>query len=186
MSSERPGFICQCAEHGNTGFHRDEHETLVLIEDKLYELVASERTLDDLKDLSADVVPHVRHLNCIPNRTKAEQKAQKESSAHRVLEDARKVVKEKQAKEYEIQKEKAKVAAVGQPVVEKKPRESKCRKVVEELHKRAMTVKDMMMFEIAKSTAETFKYDLKRAGYKLEEGKIDGEVTLKILEDPVK
>ena len=44
----------------------------------------------------------------------------------------------------------------------------------------------MMMFEIAKSTAETFKYDLKRAGYELLEGEVDGEKTLKILGDPVK
>ena len=182
MSLEKLTFVCQCSEHGSIDLHRDERETLVKIGDILYELVPSTRTFAEILELPEKEVPHVRHLNPIPLRTRAEQKAYSEKSAHRTLEAAREIVKEKATKEYEVQK--AKVA--GEPKKKRKPRESKCRLVVEELHKRAMTIKDMMMFEIAKSTAETFKYDLKRAGYELLEGEVDGEKTLKILGDPVK
>ena len=172
---------CQCSEHGSVGFHNDERETLVLIEGKLYALTPTPITLEELSAMSAKEVPHVRHLNRIPIRTKKEQAVQRSISAHRVLEDAKKVVKEKLAEEYKVLKAKV---AVDQPVLVKAPRVSKCRLVTEELHKRAMTVDDMMTFGIAKSTAETFKYDLRRAKYIIEEGIADGKATLKILEDP--
>ena len=131
MEGENSVIVCKCSETGSINFHPDERETVVVVNGKIYELVASERTLDDLRELPADEAPHVRHLNCIPTRTRAEQKVHKEKSAHKVLEVAREVVKEKQTKEYEIQKEKAKVAAVGQPILVKTPRKSKCREIVE-------------------------------------------------------
>ena len=181
MSEERSVIVCRCAEYGSTLFHNDDHETLVLVGDKLYALVPTDTTLDELRGMSANEVPHVRHLNCIPTRTKAEQKAWKESSSHKTLEESRQVVKEKLAKEYEIQKVKA---AAQQPILVTAPRVSKCRLVTEALHAKALTVDEMMAFGIAKSTAETFKYDLRRSGHKLEEGTRDGKVTLKILADP--
>ena len=179
-------IVCQCAEHGSINFHEDEKETVVVIDGKIYELVASERTLEELLELPVDEAPHIRHLNHNPRRTKKEQKVYQEKSAHKNLEAARETVKEKQAEEYKVQKAKT---AAQQPIIEKAPRKqrvSKIRQVIEELHKRAMTVRSMMDFEIAKSTAETLKYDLRRVGYKLAEETVEGEVTLKILEDPKK
>lgn len=66
-----------------TSFHNDNRGTVVLIDNKVYELVPSERWTFEL--LSAEPTatrPHARTLTPIPVRSKAEQAARNKESAY--------------------------------------------------------------------------------------------------------
>lgn len=53
--------------------HNDSKETLVQVENILYQLVPVETTLEDIKRMSPKEAPHIRFLNPIPLRSKEEQ-----------------------------------------------------------------------------------------------------------------
>lgn len=54
--------------------HKDNRQTVILIDGKLYELVLSDLTLDDIKEIEdINKRPHVRILGSIPNRTPQQQ-----------------------------------------------------------------------------------------------------------------
>lgn len=55
-------------------FHKDGRPTFVLVDNKLYAIMESIQTLDDLKKIPLEKRPHVRYLNEIPERSSDEQK----------------------------------------------------------------------------------------------------------------
>jgi hypothetical protein len=53
--------------------HKDNKETLVQVDDKLYRLVLAEISFEQIQKMSTKEAPHVRFLNPIPERTAEEQ-----------------------------------------------------------------------------------------------------------------
>lgn len=174
-------IVCDCASYGSTGFHKDNRETVILVEGKLYELTLSTRTFEELLELPSNEVPHVRHLNHIPNRSTAKQKIHSDSSAFKVLEAAKEVAKEKR-EEYTAKRVKTTTSSTDGG--DSMAKNGKIKQVIEALHKKALTVEDITALGVSKSTAATLKYFLKRKGFTLEESQVSGKVAIKIVKAP--
>jgi len=54
-------------------FHKDGRPTFVLVDGKLFAIMESIQTLEDIKRMPLDKRPHIRHLNEIPERSPDEQ-----------------------------------------------------------------------------------------------------------------
>ena len=178
----RKVLVCHCSDTGSIDFHNDERDTVVVVGGKVYDLVLSVRTFNELVDMPAEERPHVRHLNRIPVRNAAEQKAQNDSSLSKTFDEAKKISSEKAAKEYAVKKAK---------IVKTKPtrgdqnmaKTSKIKEVIEALQHKALTEAQILAMGIAKGTLQVQKYQWKsdKSLYTVTEGALaNGEKTYKL------
>ena len=185
MSAERL-LVCACSHVGSIGFHNDKRETLVIVDGKLYELVPSTRTYAELLDLPQAEVPHVRHLNHIPQRPEVEQEKQNKTSVGLVLEQAKAVASEKRHLAKELLEKKAKPTKKSKTTggEESMAKVSKIKQVIEALHHKALTKADMVAMGVSESTVATQLYALKRKGYTITESQVAGKTAYKIAHAP--
>lgn len=181
MQSEKV-LVCACADTGSIGFHNDEKDTVILVGEKVYDLVLSTRTLTDLIEMPSEQRPHVRHLNRIPIRSAAEQKTRNESSLSKTFDEAQKISSEKAAQQYAVKK--AKIEKTKPTGGEKMAKPSKIKEVIEALHHKALTKADMVAMGVSESTVQTQLYKLKRDGFTIVESQVAGKTAYKITKAP--